>query len=353
MKEVCFIMIALRLYGPNDIRLEDVPVPEITDGEILLKVRAAAVCGTDVRMWKNGKTGVDKEHPLVLGHEFAGEIAKVGKGVPEAYKEGTMVAIQPNIGCGICDMCVSGRPHLCSSYRAFGINMDGAMAEYMRIPADAVRKGNLCILPGNVTPAEAAVAEPLSAVFNGFSKCFVKPGEYALVIGAGPIGCCHAMLLHMAGAVVAMHDISPSRLEAVRSRFPYVRTYAGDDLPGFVSDWTDGRGLDVAITACPVPAVQASVLPLMNYGGRINFFGGIPDHLEPVAINTNHVHYKELIVTGSTRQSTAQYRTIMSFISSGLLDAGSVITDRYRPEEMLQAMENAAAAKGIKHVIEF
>jgi len=346
-------MLALRLYGPNDIRLEEVPVPEITDGEILLKVKAAAVCGTDIRMWKNGKAGVDEEHPLILGHEFAGEIAKVGSGVPEEYKVGTKVAAQPNIGCGICDMCVSGRPHLCRSYRAFGINMDGAMAEYMKIPADAVSRGNLCIVPPNVTLAEAAVAEPLSAVYNGFSKCFVKPGEYALVVGAGPIGCCHAMMLHMAGAVVAMNDISSSRLAQVKEKFPYIRTYCGDDLPGFVSEWTDGRGLDIAITACPVPSVQAAMLPLMNYGGRVNFFGGIPETLEPIAINTNFIHYKELIVTGSTRQSTAQYRTIMSFIASGLLDVRSIITDRYRPEESLQAFENAAAAKGIKHVIEF
>ena len=99
--------------------------------------------------------------------------------------------------------------------------------------------------------------------------------------------------------------------------------------------------------------VQAAVLPLMNYGGRVNFFGGIPESLEPVAINTNYIHYKELIVTGSTRQSTAQYRTIMSFIASGLLDVRSIITDRYCPEDSLKAFENAVAAKGIKHVIEF
>nr|MCR5134581.1 zinc-binding dehydrogenase [Clostridiales bacterium] len=192
-----------------------------------------------------------------------------------------------------------------------------------------------------------------SAVYNGFSKCFVKPGEYALVVGAGPIGCCHAMMLHMAGAVVAMNDISSSRLAQVKEKFPYIQTCCGDDLPGFVNSWTDGRGLDIAITACPVPSVQAAMLPLMNYGGRVNFFGGIPETLEPVAINTNFIHYKELIVTGSTRQSTAQYRTIMSFIASGLLDVRSIITDRYCPEESLQAFENAAAAKGIKHVIEF
>ena len=172
-------MLALRLYGPQDIRLEEVPIPVLQPGEILLKTDAAAICGTDVRMWKNGAAGVDSEHPLILGHEFSGTIEEVGSGVP-FYQKGMQVAMQPNIGCGICDRCVDGKFHLCEHYRAFGINMDGAFAEYVRIPADAVIRGNLMVLPENVTPAEAAVTEPLSCAYNGFSKCFVKPGEYAM-----------------------------------------------------------------------------------------------------------------------------------------------------------------------------
>ena len=210
-------MLALRLYGPKDIRLEEIPVPEINDDEILLKVDAAAVCGTDVRMWQNGQKGVDADHPLVLGHEFAGTIVKVGKNVP-FYKEGMQVAMQPNIGCGICDRCVDGKFHLCDDYRAFGINMDGAFAEYVKIPADAVTRGNLMVLPKGVSPAEAAVTEPLSCAYNGFTKCFVHPGEYAMVVGAGPIGFCHALLLHMAGAAVLMNDIAADRLAEVKEK---------------------------------------------------------------------------------------------------------------------------------------
>lgn len=122
-------MKALRLYGKNDIRLVDIPVPEITEEEILLKTDAAAICGTDIRMWRNGAQGVDEEHPLTLGHELSGTVAKVGEKVP-FYKEGMRLAMQPNIGCGLCDMCVNGKPHLCAEYKAFGINMDGAFAEY-------------------------------------------------------------------------------------------------------------------------------------------------------------------------------------------------------------------------------
>ena len=112
----------------------------------------------------------------------------------------------------------------------------------------------------------------------------------------------------MAGAIVMLNDISAERLEASNKLFPYLKTYHGDDLAGFVKEQTGGRGLDIAVTACPVPSVQAAMLPLMNYGGRINFFGGIPESKQPVPINTNLVHYKELYLTGSTRSSIAQFR---------------------------------------------
>jgi len=345
-------MRALRLYGAGDIRLEEVPIPEIQNGEILLKTDAAAICGTDIRMWKNGFPGVDELHPLILGHEFSGTIVDIGGQIP-FYQKGMQVALQPNIGCGICDRCVDGKFHLCDHYRAFGINMDGAFAEYVKIPAEAIIRGNLMVLPDGMSPAQAAVAEPLSCAYNGFTKCFVKSGEYALVVGAGPIGFCHAMLLHMAGAMVLMNDISAERLADVKRRLPFVETYCGDNLPNFCIMWTKGRGLDVAITACPVPSVQTEVLPLMNYGGRVNFFGGIPTNLQPVAIDTNQIHYRELYVTGSTRSSVAQFRKTLELISLGLLSVEEMITNRYNIDDVLTAFSNAKEAKGIKHVIGF
>jgi len=345
-------MLSLRLFGPDDIRLVETEIPAVKDDELLLKTDAASVCGSDIRMWKNGYKGVDAEHPLTLGHEFSGTVVRVGKNVP-FYKEGMKVAMQPNIGCGICDRCVAGNFHLCEDYRAFGINMDGAFAEYVRIPGDAIRNGNLMLLPEGVSPEEAAVVEPLSCAYNGFTKCFVKPGDYSLVVGAGPIGVSHAMLLHMAGSPVLMNDLQPERLNYCKKIMPFIEIYHGDDLAGFVKEWTRGRGLDIAITACPVPSVQAQMLPLMNYGGRVNFFGGIPAHKQPVPIDTNLVHYKELYLTGSTRSSIAQYRKTMEFVSQGLLNVKDMITDRYDLKDILTAFENARLAKGLKHVIVF
>jgi L-iditol 2-dehydrogenase len=134
---------------------------------------------------------------------------------------------------------------------------------------------------------------------------------------------------------------------------PYIETYSGNDLAGFVKEWTRGRGLDVAITACPVPQVQAAMLPLMNYGGRVNFFGGIAANKQPVPIDTNIVHYRELYLTGSTRSSIAQFRKTLEFVSQGLLNVKDMITHRYGLNDILTAFENVRQARGIKHVIEF
>ena len=345
-------MQALQLFGPGDIRLVNIEMPQIREDEVLVKTRAASVCGTDIRMWGNGYKGVDAANPLTLGHEFAGEIAKVGAAVP-FYGEGMHVALQPNIGCGICDRCVSGNQHLCDHYQAFGINMPGAFAEYVKIPASAVSRGNMMVVADHVPFYEASVAEPLSCVYNGFSKCFVKPGEWAMVVGAGPIGLLHAMLLRMAGAVVIMNDLQADRLAQCKDILPEIETYSGDDLRGFVMARTKGRGLDVAITACPVPQVQSAMPALMNYGGRINFFGGIPPQKQPVPIDTNLIHYRELYLTGSTRSSIIQFRRALSFVEDKLLDISGVITHRYSLSQALEAFNNVKAAVGLKHTIVF
>ncbi len=345
-------MKAFQLFGPGDLRLVDIPIPEIGPDEVLLKTKAASVCGTDIRMWQNGYKGVDADHPLTLGHEFAGVIDKVGADVPY-YQPGMAVALQPNIGCGICDRCVSGNQHLCDDYKAFGINMPGAFAEYIKIPATAIARGNMMVLSGDAPFHEASVAEPLSCVYNGFSKCFVKPGEYALVVGAGPIGLMHAMMLKTAGASVAMNDVQADRLATCKQILPGIETYHGDDLKGFVKQWTRRRGLDVAITACPVPQVQSAMLELMNYGGRINFFGGIPPAKQPVPIDTNLVHYKELYLTGSTRSSIMQFRKALSLVEQKLLDISGIITHTYPLEKVQEAFDNAKAAVGLKHSVVF
>lgn len=342
-------MLAARMYGIDDVRVEEVPTPAPGAGEILIKIEAAAICGTDIRMISNGAKGIDAEHPKTLGHEFAGTIYQLGEGVT-GYHIGQRVAMAPNFGCGICDQCVSGNIHLCKDYLAPGINIDGGFAEYCLIPAPAVRGGNLCILDNNVSFEEGAINEPLSCVCNGFEQAHIHPGDYVLIIGGGPIGIMHSALALMAGAVVYLNNRSEERLIAAKRIYPELHTISGDPKQA-IMEATNGHGADVIITACPSPAAQAQALELASVGGRVVFFGGIPADKEPVGLNTNLIHYKQLIVTGSTRASITQYRKTLRYISTGVLDVKPLITAKFSLKEINKGIDFAKRGVGLKNII--
>jgi L-iditol 2-dehydrogenase len=344
-------MLAARLYDKGDLRLEEVKKPEINENEVLLKIGSAAICGTDVRMYKNGYKGITPETPRILGHELSGVIAAVG-GKVKGYREGMRVSVAPNMGCGICNACVSGNGHLCPDFRALGINLDGGFAEYTVIPEAAVSRGNIIEIGDNVSFDEAAINEALSCVYNGFQKVDIRAGDTVLVIGAGPIGVMHAMLARMAGASkVFMNDISPDRLAVCREIDGGIITIPGDELKERAMEATGGAGMDVVITACPVPSVQASALELAAVNGRINFFGGLPADRQNVTLNTNLIHYKQLVVTGTTRASVLQFRKTLEFVSSGILNIKKLVSNRLPLRDVAKGFEMAAEAKGLKNVI--
>lgn len=342
-------MLAAKMYGKNDLRLEEIPVPKPKAGELLIKVKAAAVCGTDVRMLNNGASGIDEAHPRILGHELAGVITETGSNV-KGYSVGQRVAIAPNMGCGICPQCVAGNSHLCPEYKALGINLDGGFAEYCLIPEAAVRSGNVCILSDNVSFEEGAVNEPLSCVCNGFERADIHPGDNVLVIGAGPIGIMHCALALMAGGRVFLNDISADRLNEAKKLYPQINIIS-DNLKENIIKETDGAGADAVITACPVPAVQSGSTELAAVGARIIFFGGVPASAGKVPIDSNAIHYKQLIVSGTTRASLTQYRKTLRFISNGILNVKPLVTARMPLEKIADAVGNATVGAGLKNVI--
>lgn len=346
-------MKAALLYGRESMEIADIPAPLIGDDEILLKVKSAAICGTDIRMFRNGYKGVDAGHPLVLGHELAGIIEQAGADV-RAFRPGMRVAVAPNMGCGQCEWCVGGNTHLCAGYRALGINLNGGFAEYVRIPADAVAQGNVMELDAGMSFDEAAVNEPLSCVYNGFLQYGVHPGDAVLIIGAGPIGLLHAKLAKMAGAAaVLVNDLSAERLAACRMVDDSFITVGNDCLRDTVMEITRGRGLDVCVTACPSPQAQAESLELMAIFGRVCFFGGLPKDKEIVPLNTNLIHYRQLHITGSTRASVSQFRKTLDLVSSGRLSVKALITGRFPLDEIKEAFALAGAASGLKSIIAF
>ena len=344
-------MKAVRLFEANHLELQNVPVPQISEKEILVRVRAASICGSDIRMWKNGAAHASKDHPLIPGHEFAGDIVKVGSEV-KGYAVGDRVSAAPNIGCGSCDACVSGNTHLCRNMEALGVTMDGGFAEYVRIPENAVVQGNLSKLGADVTYEAAALLEPLSCVYNGQYLLGIRPSDDVLVIGLGPIGIMHIMTARVMGAgKIFVNDLSEERLKQACAMFPYVLPVRGDILKGLASYGYEG--VDICIIAAPSPEAQAASPEYMNMNGKLLFFGGLPDSKKIVPINTNLIHYRQLAIQGCTRQSISEYRKCAKLVSDGLIPLDLIMSDSYRIEEFETAFRNAAAAKGLKHVFRF
>jgi L-iditol 2-dehydrogenase len=346
-------MYAAKLYGVNDIRIGEYPLPEIGDDEILLKTSAAAICGTDLRMINNGYKGVDPEHPLTLGHEISGIIDRVGKNV-RGYQPGMRAALAPNIGCGVCDHCAAGDTHLCPDYKAFGINMDGGFAEYVRIPGSAVIQGNIMILDDRVPPDTAALFEPMSCVFNGQEQTGIRLNDRVLIIGAGPIGIMHALLAKAKGAAeIYIRDISQERMEQCVRLVEGSIAVNGENLEEAVKELTRGRLMDVCITACPAPQAQIDALTVTGMNGRILFFGGLPAGREEVTINTNLIHYRQLSIHGSTRANVRHYRDVAKMVMAGNLDLGKLVSNRFPLSQFADAVAWAKRAEGLKTVISF
>lgn len=344
-------MLAARMYGINDLRVEEVPTPVPGPGEILLKVEAAAICGTDVRMLTAGAAHIDAEHPLILGHEFAGVVHQLGEGVTECAL-GDRVAVAPNMGCGHCDICVSGNGQLCESYRALGVNLDGGFAEYALIPRQAVAGGNITPL-GDSSFVDGALNEPFSCALNGSERCCIRPGDFTLIVGAGAIGLMHAKLAKLSGASkVVLSDLSEERLAKAREIDPSFITVGAMDAEK-VQVLTGGHGFDVIITACPSPQAQQASFAQAAVNGRICFFGGLPKGREEVQLNTNVIHYKQLIVSGTTRASLTQYRLTLRFIREKLLSMEDLVTRRAPLTDIQELFDLAAQAKGLKNVVVF
>ena len=341
-------MKAARLFGKNDLRIEDIPQPQTGPGELLLRTACASVCGTDIRMLKHGHAVT----PLVIGHEMSGTVERIGTGVT-GFKLGQRVCVAPNYNPVASKLTIAGDGHLDPGYRALGIHEDGAFAEFVRIPALAVQQGNVFPIPDHVSFTEAALIEPMACVFNAYEKARTGPGDTVLIIGAGPIGIMHGKLSKLAGAgKVIINDLNAERLEMARRIDPTFITIGGD-LKNELIKLTNGAGADVIITACPVPEVQTLALELAAVNGRVIFFGGLPKDRCVVPLDTNLIHYRQLMVTGTTRQSLRQFQAVLALVSDRVLRLEDLVTSTHPIEEAEKAITVMATASGLKSRLEF
>lgn len=341
-------MRAVRLYGAKDLRVDDVEKPVVDADEFLIRVKAATVCATDIRIYTYGDPRV--RFPRILGHEFAGDIVEVGANLKGFLEAGMRVTVNPNMYCGRCRYCVTGRHELCELRYALGIDVDGALAEYLKVPSEAFRTGGVCEVPDHISYEEAALVEPLSACLHGQEFAQTKVGDIVAVIGAGPIGLMHIIVSKAIGASkVIVSEVDEERLkEAANFGADYIINPLKEDLPSKVNQITGGHGADVVIVAVGSPAAQQQALYIAAKGGRINFFGGLPAGKDTVSLNTNLIHYREIFVLGTSSQSIWDFRKTLELVSAGVLKVKPFITHRFSLEDTAKAFEIASSKISLK-----
>jgi L-iditol 2-dehydrogenase len=340
-----------RLYAPGDLRVEDTPVPEAGAEELVIRVRACSTCGTDAKIFRHGHHHISL--PRVLGHEIAGEVAEVGRGV-ESWAPGDRVQVIAAIPCGACHFCRRGQETVCENLESMGYQYDGAFAEFMRIPRRVLERDGVNRVP-DVVPLEAAsLAEPLACVLNGQEIASVGREDSVVVLGAGPIGCLHVRLARARGAArVILADVNQARLDlSARVEPDALVNGTREDAVDAVRKLTDGRGADVVITATGAGVAQEQALEMAAPRGRISLFGGLPRGDSVIRFDSNLVHYRELFVLGAYGSAPRHNREAVELIASGSVAVEDLITHRLRLDEIHRAIETVTSGEGLKVVIE-
>jgi L-iditol 2-dehydrogenase len=288
----------------------------------------------------------------VTGHEISGTVVEVGKNAKE-FKTGDRVAIAPAVPCGECRFCRRGIQGMCDNLLAIGYQWDGGFAEYMAVPARAVRTGCVNKVPEGMSLEEAAIAEPLACCINAQELAWVGLGQTVAVIGAGPIGCFHVQLARANGATkVLLIDISPERLAMSTIVRPdgMVNAAATDPIQE-VLRLTDGNGADVVITACSSGKAQEQALQMVAKRGVVNFFGGLPKDKPYIQFDSNLTHYREFYVVGNHGSSPRHNQLAINLIAAGKISAKQLISHRLSIAETLEGIAITENAKGLKVVI--
>ena len=347
---VRFKLKALVLDAPNSISLKNIKSPKLSDGhDMILQVKSAAICGTDIRIYRGKKTK-DVRYPSILGHEFSGILVDAGSNTQ--FKAGDRVAMCPFFACEQCAECLSGAENLCSMGMAMGYELDGAFAEYIRIPAAAVASGYVHHLPDSISFNEAALLEPFSCVINGQKNINLTSSDSVLVLGGGPIGQMHIKLAKIKGArKIILSDPNEHRRRAAV-------TYGADvtidpsikDIKEAVKQETAGRGADVVICAIGLPSLAEQSIALAAARGRVNLFAGF-SHGDEAKLDVNDIHYREIFVSGAFGLSRNEFDEAFSLLKSGKLILSDLVTHELSIEQGLEAFALVESQQALKVIL--
>lgn len=332
-------------YSNKDVRIEEMPVPEIGAGELLVKVMASGICGSDVMEWYRVKRA-----PLVPGHEIAGEVVEVGEGV-ERYKKGDRVFVSHHVPCNACKYCLNGHHTACETLHKMNF-YPGGFAEYIRVPRINVEQG-VYLLPDSISFEEGTFIEPLACVLRAQRLAKVKPGESVLILGSGISGLLHIQLARALGAAkVIATDISEYRLKAALKFGAGVAIRAEEDVPARLLQENEGRLADVVIVCTSATQAFTQALESVDSGGRVVFFAPTKPGVD-VPLPVNEFWRREITLMTSYGASPGDLAEALELIRDGKVQVKEMITHRLSLEEAALGFKLVADAKeSIKVIIE-
>jgi L-iditol 2-dehydrogenase len=341
-------MKAAMYYGVADVRYEETDIPSIGPGELLIKVGTALTCGTDVKTYKRGHPLLIRETPALFGHEYAGVIEEVGSGV-QILEEGMRVVATNSAPCGECFYCKRDMPNLCAHLKENLVN--GAFAEYIRVPAPVVR-WNTHRIPDSLSFQDAALTEPLACVVHGIEEANITLGDTAVVIGAGPIGQMMVMLAKKSGAstVIASDLADLRRRTALKAGADIVIDPAQEDPITRVREETDGRGADVVIEAVGLPQTWEQAVEMTRDAGTTVLFGGAATGTK-FEVDTDRFHYGQLTLKGVFHLKPRHTEAALRLIIAGDIDPNILISHSMPLSKIGQALEMMSKGETMKVAI--
>ncbi len=322
-------------HGQYDLRLEDVKEPVCGEGELLLQVKCAGICGSDLMIYSGKHKRATP--PTILGHEFTGVVVeRRGAGRPEV-QVGERVVVNPNYACGDCELCLAGKGHICEKKGLYGVDVDGGFAPYVKVALKSAVP-----LPKEVSYEEAVLIEPLAVAVRAVAIGQVGVGSSIVVIGGGPIGLLTAMVARVAGArAVLVIEPQPYRRQLAHSLG--FQVLAPDEASrAHVMDLTHGRGVALVFDAAGVPPAARTSMELVKRAGRIVI---IAVYKEPVVVDLGVLGYSELEIRGTTVYTPAEFAQSVGLVAERRLDPTLVVTNRLALTEGVHAIE--ALSKGM------
>ncbi len=341
-------MKAVVYYAPGDICVEELPSPTCGDGDLLVDVDACAVCGTDLKSFKQGNPRI--KAPLTMGHEFTGLVRGVGARATGGFAAGDRVVMATSISCGKCYYCRRRWPNLCVDLAPMGFSYPGGMAQQVLVPARALANGHVLKTPRHLPAEEACLAEPVSCAVNSLGQCGLEGGDTVLVLGAGPLGLMNACVARAMGAgKIILAEVNRERLvRAEKFGCDVLLDPARDDLAECVLDETGGLGADIAIVAAPAAAPQQQAISLVRKRGTVVLFASLPNGRSELKIDSRPIHYGELRVVGTSDSAPWHVEKAVELLAAGKVPGGKLATHRLplgQVHEAFRLMETGEALR--------